>query len=598
MVSYADVRRWKPEELESAHSELGKRRDDLIGLQDELDGAKNPAGWSGPAAERAAGEHAELVDGMRSLIAEVATVRVAVAAAADEVAQLRKRIEQADHEARAHGFEITEEGGVRDVNPPQDVPEDQLEEVRQQRLQVRDKLVADIEKILDDAEQTDAELAKALTAAEEDRIEPGKGGTLADAAATDELVELAASAGKPADDSPEANARWWTSLSDEQRAALLESPPAWLGNRDGIPAEVRDMANRAHLDDTRRALEEEKAALERGGVSEDEKAELEQVNAKLEAVDAVEETIARDEPPRQLLVLDPSGERLKAAVAVGDVDEADHVSVFTPGFTTTVEGSLKGYDDTMQKLVAESNDQLAASGKEEEVAAITWIGYEAPQWSEVGDITGDSVASSESAQEGGQKLNDFYKGINASRDHDPHLTAIGHSYGSTTTGYALQGGGHGVDDAILYGSPGVGTNDIEDLHVPKGHAYLLEAKNDPVADLARFGGDPSHVDGFTDLSTEESEHGDGVTGHSDYLKPNTTSQHNMAAIVAGLPEETVKGSTDGVGDVISYVPHQVQEGVSAVKDWGTEAWSDLKDFGSDAWSGVKDAGSKIKDLFS
>ena len=70
------------------------------------------------------------------------------------------------------------------------------------------------------------------------------------------------------------------------------------------------------------------------------------------------------------------------------------------------------------------------------------------------------------------------------------------------------------------------------------------------------------------------------------------------AVVAGLPEETVKGSTDGVGDVISYVPHQVQEGVSAVKDWGTEAWSDLKDFGSDAWSGVKDAGSKIKDLFS
>ncbi|KAA5837116.1 alpha/beta hydrolase [Saccharopolyspora hirsuta] len=598
MVSYADVRRWKPEELESAHSELGNRRNDLVGLQDELDGAKKTDGWSGAAAEASAAEHAKLVDGMRSLIAEVATVRVAVAAAADEVAKIKKRIEEADREAEANGFQITDEGGIRDVAPPQDVPEDQLEEVKQQRLQVRDKLMADIEKILDDAEQTDADLAKALTAAQEDEIKPGEGGTLADAASTGDLQALAASAGKPADDSPEANAEWWKSLSDEQRAALLEAPPAWLGSRDGIPAAARDMANRANIDNVRGDLVAERERLEAGGVTEDEREKLDQINAKIASVDQVRETIGKEEPPRQLLVLDPSGERLKAAVAVGDVDKADHVSVFTPGFTTTVDGSLANYDDKMQELVTKSEDQLAESGKKGDVAAVTWIGYEAPQQDEIGDLTGDSVASSSSAKEGGAKLNDFYQGINASRDNDPHLTAIGHSYGSTTTGYALQGGDHGVDDAILYGSPGVGTNDIEDLGVPEGHAYLLEAKNDPVADFARFGGDPSHMDGFTNLSTEKSEHGAEVTGHSDYLNPDTTSQHNMAAVVAGLPENTVEGKTDGVGDVISYLPHQTQEGVSAAQEWGSEAWSDVKDFGSDTWSGVKDTGSKIKDFFS
>ncbi|MER7081749.1 Alpha/beta hydrolase [Saccharopolyspora kobensis] len=602
MVSYADVRRWKPEELESAHSDLGNRRNDLVGLQDELDGAKKTDGWSGAAAEASAAEHAKLVDGMRSLIAEVATVRVAVASAADDVAKIKKRIEEADREAEANGFQITEEGGIRDVAPPQDVPEDQLEEVKQKRLQVRDKLMADIEKILDDAEQADAELAKALTSAQKDEIKPGEGGTLADAASTGDLQALAASAGKPAEDSPEANAEWWKSLSDEQRAALMEAPPAWLGNRDGIPAAARDMANRANIDNVRGDLVAERERLQAGGVTDDEQKKLDEINAKIASVDKVSETIGKEEPPRQLLVLDPSGERLKAAVAVGDVDKADHVSVFTPGFTTTVDGSLANYDDQMQELVAKSELQLAESGKKGDVAAVTWIGYEPPQWSETHDVLGDSVVSSSSAKEGGEKLNDFYQGINASRDNDPHLTAIGHSYGSTTTGYALQGGDHGVDDAILYGSPGVGTNDIKDLGVPEGHAYLLEAKNDPVADFARFGGDPSHMDGFTELSTAKSEHGGEVTGHSKYLNPDTTSQHNMAAVVAGVPERAVEGNTDGVGDVVSYVPHKTQEGISAAQEWGSETWSDVKDFGSDTWSGVKDfgsdTGSKIKDLFS
>ncbi|MCI2417706.1 alpha/beta hydrolase [Saccharopolyspora sp. K220] len=591
MVSFADVRRWKPDGLDSVHAELGKRRDNLIDLQDELDGAKNPGGWSGEAADASAKRHRELVENMRALIAEVATVRVAVGTAADDVAKIKQQIEQADHEARANGFEITEEGGVKDVKPPQDVPQDQLEQVRQQRIQVRDKLVQTIERILDEAERTDAELAKALAAADQNKIEPGKGGSLADAANTEGIQALVTSAGKPKDDSPKAAAEWWKSLSDEQRAALRENPPAWLGNRDGIPAEVRDGANRGRIDDERKALREQKATLERGGVSEDEQEQLQQVNDKLKSLDAVEKTIAKENPPRQLLVLDSSGERMKAAVAVGNVDTAEHVSVFTPGYTTTVQDGLGNYDSKMQELVKESEDELVRNGKSGDVAAVAWLGYEAPQESENLDVFGDSVASSNSAQEGGEKLNDFYKGINESRDTDPHLTAIGHSYGSTTTGYALQGGGHGVDDAIIFGSPGVGTNDIEDLHVPGGHAYRLEAKDDPVADFARFGGDPSHMGGFNDLSTEKSAEGEGVTGHSDYLNPGTTSQHNMASIVAGMPENTVEGKTNGVGDVISYVPHQAQEAGSAIYDAGEDAVSKAKDFG-------QEAGAKIKDLFS
>ncbi|WP_307870617.1 alpha/beta hydrolase [Saccharopolyspora endophytica] len=575
VVNYADVRHWNADRLDAVHSDLGKRRDDLINLQDELDGARNPDGWTGEAAQRSAEQHRRLLEDMRSLVAEVATVRAAVATAADDVTALKHRVDTTDHEAQAHGFQITEDGGVRDVAPPENVPGDQLEQVKAERTRVRDDLVTEIEKILDQAEAIDAELAKALTAADKDQIKPGKGTSLADAAETDELKALAASAGKPPHNTAQANAEWWKSLSDEQRSALRENPPAWLGNRDGIPAVVRDASNRANLDDTRARLRNERNRLAQGGISEDEQEKADQIDAKLKGLDAVEDTIARDN--RQLLVLDAGGERLKTAVAVGDVDTADHVSVFTPGYTTTVEGSLKGADAETQELVAESRREMMRSGKEGEVAGVFWLGYEAPQESENTDLLGDSVASSKSAEEGGAKLNEFYKGINSSRETDPHLTAIGHSYGSSTTGYALQGGGHGVDDAIIYGSPGVGTNDIEDLNVPEGHTYRLEAKDDPVADFARFGGDPSHMDGFTDLSTEKSDEGGQVTGHSDYLDPDTTSQHNIASVVGGVPENAVEGKTNGVGDGLSYVPHQVQEGASAVQDWGGDRVSDIKD---------------------
>ena len=44
--------------------------------------------------------------------------------------------------------------------------------------------------------------------------------------------------------------------------------------------------------------------------------------------------------------------------------------------------------------------------------------------------------------------------VQASRYVVPHLTVIGHSYGSTTTGTALRDHVTGVDDAVLVGSPG------------------------------------------------------------------------------------------------------------------------------------------------
>jgi Alpha/beta hydrolase len=374
----------------------------------------------------------------------------------------------------------------------------------------------------------------------------------------------------PAGGTPQQNSAWWLGLSPAQREEILATNPKLVGNLDGIPAKVRDQANRAQLDseaarldgEIARARADVDAALDQGFFpsvfvlprAEAEKARLATLLEQRAALTAVQDTVAQGD--RQLLLLDISGHAApRAAVAVGNVDTADHVAVFTPGLETTVTGEIGNYTNDAVGIVQSAEQQLTvAQGMDhhDTVAVVTWIGYDAPQL----DTTFDadrSVALPYAAQHGGADLGRFYDGINASRPYDdPHLTALGHSYGSTTTGYGLQSATTPVDDVVLFGSPGASTNDITDLKVPPGHVAVIEARGDPVADLGAFGDDPNHLDGVVNLSAHEEHRGstqlDESTGHSAYLRPNTTSQYNIAATVAGLPGNRIEGANSGAGD--------------------------------------------------
>ena len=356
----------------------------------------------------------------------------------------------------------------------------------------------------------------------------------------------------PAGTSPQQVSRWWNGLTSVQRQELIHTHPHAIGNLDGIPAQARDTANRLRLPEERAALVAHATRLQATAMTGDLSAavQLGQVRDKLRALDAIEDTLARGD--RQLLLLDTSGRRVKAAVAIGNVDTADHVAVLTPGFTATVEGSLPGYDDKMRLLRTQAQDEARRWGDGGSVATVTWIGYDAPQWGEIAH-PGRSVTSEAQARGGGAVLGGFLDGIDAARPHDdPHLTAIGHSYGSTTTGHAGQHA-DAIDDMIFYGSPGIGTCDVRDLQVAEGHSYVIEARDDPVADLGRFGDDPNQLDGLTDLYSGAARSPDGrelteVTGHSNYLAPDSTSQYNMSVVVAGLAERAVAGENAGIGD--------------------------------------------------
>lgn len=161
---------------------------------------------------------------------------------------------------------------------------------------------------------------------------------------------------------------------------------------------------------------------------------------------------------------------------------------------------------------------------------------------------------------------------------DPHLTAIGHSYGSLTVGTAAQqnGGIPGADDIILLGSPGVGVDKAEDLGVGKDHVYVGAADNDLVTQLPSkqqtgvgfigagagplgayllgdiadqgdddlyFGKDPaSQAFGANRFLVDDGVsilEGGKMSAHSQYFTPNkdSVSANNIALIVAGVPQE-------------------------------------------------------------
>ncbi|MGH4018069.1 MAG: alpha/beta hydrolase [Pseudonocardiaceae bacterium] len=567
MVTLADIRRWNSGVLDDAFNQLGRMRDELVAQDDELAGARNPEGWTGDAALAAAAGHDRLSERLRRLVAAISAVHRAVGEASDAVIAIKHALIAAEELARAHGFTVRDNGAVDDVHPPV-VPAGQIEDVKRERAAILAEVVDRLEQVLRRADDVDADLAAVLQQADSDRIDDGTGMTLAGAVVAGAALGGLSVLAPPPSGSSGDHAGWWDSLSYHERTTVLQRHPGWVGNLDGIPAGVRDTANRAVLRTQLSSVQAEITQLQSlvdehsaGPVEARREAEairrLEVLHDRMDALRTVDRALTQGGGDRQLLLLDVNRERPRAAIATGDVDTADHVAVFTPGMNTAVADDMGRDMADVEQLRRVAEDEALLYGDGGSVAAVTWIGYEPPT-TEAQDLLGweHNAANEAPAEEGGRDLASFLDGINASRDTDPHLTALGHSYGSTTTGYALQEAS-GVDDAVFFGSPGLSTDDIGELYLPAGHAHVIEAKDDWVADLGRFGADANQVDDVVSLSAKEETlpPPDGrqlgeSTGHSDYLKPGTSSQYNVGVVVAGLPERRVHAESDGFGDVL------------------------------------------------
>ncbi|WP_328895349.1 alpha/beta hydrolase [Streptomyces sp. NBC_00236] len=270
--------------------------------------------------------------------------------------------------------------------------------------------------------------------------------------------------GIPYDASPAARREWWARLTDEQREEYLAVYPDLIGNLDGIPALVRDTANRDNLQLLIGKLEGQD-----GERAETRLAGLREIDRQLQA---------GRQPPMYLLGIGDEGNG-RAIVSYGNPDTARNVSAYVPGLNTSLDADFAKND-----LKRALDTAKGVSKYDHSNASIVWLGYDAPQSPDgLGSL---DVMGNEKAVKGGSSFHQFMGGLSATNENDdPHFTAIGHSYGSRTVGAATQHGGGlpGVDDIVLVGSPGVGVNRAEDLGVGRDHVFVGAAENDVVTKL-------------------------------------------------------------------------------------------------------------------
>lgn len=156
MVSYGDVRRWDPDGLASASTEL---RSDLTSLEkacDQVESETVPATWVGLSALTAQWRRSALVTQMSTHVTEAGTFERAIYTASSSVRTLRTTVDILDADARSQQFEISFDGTVSDVSPPQTFESvTAAEHHTDERIRLRDALVERIEAVLKTADEID-----------------------------------------------------------------------------------------------------------------------------------------------------------------------------------------------------------------------------------------------------------------------------------------------------------------------------------------------------------------------------------------------------------------------------------------------------------
>lgn len=520
MVVWNEVRQWNAAEVSYVAKRVFDTADAVgteIGLLAQL-----MAGvpWRGEAADAARSAMDALRSDYTTLVVELRRIGRCVRATADRIYPLLTLVRDCEAAAIETSMEIDPDGNVVDGLVAYMTPSAHAWEQGRERLRLRRELSARVLEAVRTATELDEDAATTLARAVAVTI-----GT--------ELLDI------PAAGTPATYAAFWDSLTQADKTSLLVNQPELIGNRDGIPADIRDTANRRMLTRERTRLDSVSRELERrlqnnifGGVFDNADAGLAQTRKRLDALDAITTTLAQGH--RQLLVLDnESSTDSLAAIAVGNVATATHVAVFVPGLDSDVQGDLTRYDNDMDSLKTRV-EQLLPAGSKDTVACVTWMNYQAPHlgWSLLNPDR--TVLLPTAAAIGAPRLTAFLDGLDASRSHDPHLSLLGHSYGSLTAALAVRGADTtGVDEMVALGSPGFGVDRRDRLSIPPEHLFVGEATDDLVADLGAFGGDPSWMDGVLPLSTATDGELRASSGHGEYFQDGTASQRNIALVVSG-----------------------------------------------------------------
>ena len=221
------------------------------------------------------------------------------------------------------------------------------------------------------------------------------------------------------------------------------------------------------------------------------------------------------EGPGQIVLYHPARDHY--GVLFGDLASAAHIAVIVPGVgrhRNLVADWLPWAQNLAQATV--------------ETVVVLWKGYdEPPDLAEAAfDLVDDRRADS-----GAARLSAFVAGLPVHAEQT--VTVIAHSFGSVVAGEALANHGLSCRDVVVLGSPGIGVESLDELHVRAGHFFAEKAPGDVVAGLGAIGADPASLAfGATRLATNA----DGlpeVEAHSNYFTRGSAALGNMADVVMG-----------------------------------------------------------------
>lgn len=256
---------------------------------------------------------------------------------------------------------------------------------------------------------------------------------------------------------------------------------------------------------------------------------------------------------------DPS-QMIPAATSVGDPFAADHVSVSVPGVSSTTRAAIAGMTSEAAALRQEAATVASRAGESTNIATVAWAGYQPPP-----SLTSSEVLTDDLAQAGAPKLTSFLQSLDAASHNPGQTTALfGHSYGSLTSGIALQDGASTyVENAVMYGSPGFQASSTAGLGMRDDNFWVMSAPDDPInpvgalAPLHGWGANPNDIinEGdatpryrFPHLETEagstpipDYESKTEARGHSDYPRDagERMTGYNLATILLDRPDLAV-----------------------------------------------------------
>ena len=546
MATWADIQSWELSYVEEAEDLIEAEVREAREIIADLEHAANDIRSQGEAPDRMRQRLTEIQDKLDSRLNELTEYALATAELHGYVSRVVAKRKSAWEVAAEVGYDIPESGVVQPS-----APETRFEPIASKFAELRD-CVDDAVRIATEAEETVGPRYQALA----------DGQYVLAEGRHSESAGLANDADPSW--SPEEVSVWWALLSESEREALINKDPEKYGNLNGIDmasrAKANELALNGHLDaagnripgtglieKTQNELDELNQEIERmrekgQGIPLYVLEKQYNLQNRLADLNAISEQLGGN-AGATLLVLEPGelGENVRAAIAIGDVDNAQHVATFVPGMGSNFRDNGRLNVEFAKNLKWAADTYGAPT--DGSVAAIAWIGYEAPaDITKTGDL---SVTSIDKAEAGAEKLNGFVTGIHSWRSErglDVHQTIVPHSYGSTTAGIAMRDIGEGVVDDLVYtGSPGAGVHSVGTLGVDADHTWVSATPHlDPVRGIgpdSTFGRNPEHLEGIGHLSGDTSggegyKHGiwhrpDG--NHSSYFhKPETEDKHNYA----------------------------------------------------------------------